>query len=243
MINKETSFYVTNRSFEQLSPYLDLSDAFIQNLPEKARVLEVGSGVFRNFAAGLSAKRPDLQVISLDPTLAISKKDFLSVVERDQKGDIQSIYYTNKIIDNNKDYYFAGKDEDPQKVREERLKGSDGLAVAAFAPNLPFKDGAFDLIVDTFGPGLYLHEEGEKEFKKYLTNVFNILKVGGEVRIFPVIKSNLRYRNLEELRNKSQKYYLDIIEALGLSCEVSFKEIPQSQGSETKEILMIIKKK
>jgi SAM-dependent methyltransferase len=238
---KESSFYVTDRSFEQISGYLDLTSEEIMKIPQEGRVLEIGSGVYRNFASGLSAVRPDLKVVSLDPTLGIKKDDFLSVVKRDSQGKIESVYYTNKIISKDKDYFLTGKAENTEKVREERVKSED-LAVAALAPNLPFKNDSFDLIVDTFGPGLYLHDLGEKEFKQYLKSVFDILKPEGVARIFPVIKSTLRSQDLDELRKISQNYYKETIEKLGLNCVLTFKEIPGTSNERIPEILMIIKK-
>jgi SAM-dependent methyltransferase len=238
---KESSFYVTDRGFEQLSNYLNLTSEEIDRIPEDGKVLEIGSGVYRNFASELSSIRPDLKVISLDPTLGIKKDDFLSVVKRDSQGKIESIYYTNKIINKDEDYFLNGKAENTQKVREERIK-HEGLAVAALAPNLPFKNESFDLIVDTFGPGLYLHDLGEIEFNKYLKSVFELLKPGGEARIFPVIKSNLRSQDLDELRKISQSYYKETIEKLGLNCVLTFKEIPGTSNEVVPEILMIMKK-
>lgn len=240
-MENETSFYVTNRPYEQLATYLDLTTDNLEKIPENGKVLEVGSGATRRFAEGLSLVRPDLKIISLDPTLGIKNDDFVNVVRRDSSGKIESVYYTNEIIKKVRDPYMSGKMEDSKKIHKERVQGED-LAVAALAPNLPFKKESFDLIVDTFGPGLYLHEKSPKQFEDYLLTIFDVLKPGGEARIFPVIKTTIRTLNLSLLREASQNYYTETIDRLGLNCVLTFKEIPGTSNEGTNEILMIMRK-
>ena len=64
-------FFVTNRTFEQICHLVQLTEQDITDLPKNAVILEIGSGVFQNFARQMSEIRPDVQVLSIDPSLAI----------------------------------------------------------------------------------------------------------------------------------------------------------------------------
>lgn len=235
------SFYVTDRSFELISQLLDLSAEKIDSLPQNGRVLEVGSGIHRKFAEGISKLRPDLKIVSVDPTLGITKNDFSSIVERDDEGNIKSVHYTNQIImGKNDDRYSQGILEDTHAVRKERLKKSSGEVVASLAPKLPFKDKSFDLIVDTFGPGIYLQNQGESGLKEYLIRVCDLLTTGGEALIFPVLKISSREVN-EKLREESKIYFEELIKNLNLNVDLEFREIKLTPDSF--EYLLIIKKR
>lgn len=241
---KGEAYYVTDRSFELLRKFLHLTDSEIQKIPENGSVLEVGSGVYRNFASGLSMERPDLKIFSVDPTLAISKEEFVSVVRRNDEGKIRSIYYTNKLVDKNAEYLMTGIVENNQKILKERLGEGQVNDVASLAPNLPFKNETFDLIVDSFGPGFYLHSNGRQEFEKYLLSIFNLLRPGGEARIFPVLNTvDIPFSTQEELKNKSRAYYQNILNKLDLEIEVSFEEIEPEENSLNSNLLMILRKK
>jgi len=241
---KNESYYVTDRSFELLRKFLHLTDSEIQKIPENGSVLEIGSGVYRNFASGMSVVRPDLKIFSVDPTLALTKDDFISVVDRNTVGKMKSIYYTNKLVDKNADYLMTGTVENNQKVLNERLGEGHINAVASLAPNLPFKNETFDLIVDSFGPGFYLHSKGRQEFEKYLVSIFDLLKQGGEARIYPVLNTiDIPFSTQEELKNKSRAYYQTILNKLDLEIEVSFEEIQPEENSLNLNLLMILRKK
>lgn len=187
-MENEINYFVTNRDFEKISFLLKITPKFIEELPIEAKVLEIGSGVTQNFARGLSEKRKDLKIVSLDPTISLNSSDFTPRVIRGENNELKSIYYTNNPQDVNGDYYLMGKYEPINKLHEERISEAQksGFVVSALAPELPFKENTFDLIIDSFGPILYLPELGHEKMASYLTRIYDVLKPGGEFRAYPV---------------------------------------------------------
>lgn len=76
-------FRVTERSFETILFGLELSREKVRELPTGATVIDIGSSLNQSFAKGVLALRPDINAISIDPSLAISEKE---VVMRMQRG-------------------------------------------------------------------------------------------------------------------------------------------------------------
>lgn len=173
-------FRVTDRPIEEVSGLLHLKDT-IKDLPEKAMVLDVGSGLNHLFKGAVNIERPDVTIVCIDPTLGInSDKTFKITVDPKLKDAVT--YSSNKYdsdINVNEPVLF-------QEKRREKLVGS----VAALAPVLPFTENTFNLIVDSMGPGMYLDRredrEGYCQMRNYLEEVVRVLKSGGEFRLYPL---------------------------------------------------------
>ena len=220
-------FRVTSREGETIMGYSDISEEDIKNLPEKANILEIGSGVFQEFSEKVKGIRNDVNVLSVDPTLAFvhqgdntyrtpaGKLDFYASISQDP----QISYYP-------KNDYAKGLPEEVKaeaiKMHELRVKGaSKNAGIAALVPNLPFADKSIHLIVDCFGPGTWFCGD-KKETADYLREVTRLLTSDGVAVIFP-IDTVAEFMDYEEdsVRNDTAKERVrDVLD--NLQTEYSF---------------------
>jgi len=79
-------FRTTDRTYEETLKYSNIDNEYIQLLEQDAKVVEMGSGLHQKFANGLKLQRPDITVISIDPSLGVDlNEEFISLTEK--KGD------------------------------------------------------------------------------------------------------------------------------------------------------------
>jgi len=207
-------FRVTNREFEQSLEAVDLNKRHIMNLPIDAKIAEIGSGLDQEFANGVKSIRPDVKVISLDPTLGLENKDFYTTTEESPDHGIRSVQYKYNDPEINKSSY-ADSLEKQQETKRKRLESAHetGGVVAGLAPEIPFADESLDLLVDSWGPGLYLdrYEEGS-ELEIYLNNISRSLKNGGEAHIYPIDFYDEVLESNKIKNEKAEKEYEKILE-------------------------------
>ncbi len=159
--NDATEFRVSKRPLEDYMRFFSLTP---ESLKPNSRILDMGSGENQELAVGLAKIRPDIQVVSVDPSLILSAEQHL---------------LTRK---NARVVLHDDKEASPEKLKR-RLEQSSGNIVIALAPDLPFIDGTFDYLLDLFGAFRYLDE---KFLKNYVERIHRILKTGGEAYIFPI---------------------------------------------------------
>lgn len=255
-------FYVTNRDFETILWMTGLNKEIIESLPQHSVVLEVGGGVDQNFAAGVKRLRSDITPITIDPTLWIGTKDDKSfdiyfARKKDSPRSISVLHYIKRSK------WFRPVDSAPveglQKVsnmkefsnkRIARVHDT-GHAISSLAPDLPFKDKSTNLIVDVYGPGIYLQTKDKPILDKYLKEIYRILNIGGEARIFPAVDVQSEADKLidssldNEIKideNSTKMFYEKIIQENNLNFEISFENIIDPVSKES-ALVLILKKK
>lgn len=130
-------FRVTPRPLEDYERIFSFTPEFFK---PNARVLDIGSGTHQEFAQGLKAKRSDIEVVSVDPSLALPTKE----------KDLQVLGVEYQIVERE-----AGTIVATDRDREKRKKETFKPVVAAIAPHLPFQDRTFDYVFDNFGAWMY----------------------------------------------------------------------------------------
>jgi hypothetical protein len=207
ILNKNDEYRVTDRTYEQSLDFSDLIDEDIKILPNAAVVVDIGSGVNQRFSQGVKELRPDIKVVSIDPTLSLKDQgDFRVKSYRDvESGKLNRVDYSRKITLSGKP--IKAELYDPEEMLEdivsERLNIAQGnpSTLAAFAPDLPLKSESVDLIIETHGP--FMYELGSQ--KEYIDQIVRVLKVDGQARIYPLdsLDEFVVHRNINgDERNK-----------------------------------------
>ena len=259
-------FYVTNRDFEEILWMSGLEKNDILNLPEKANVLEVGGGVDQNFAAGIKSLRPDIQAITIDPTLIIGSNnnneyDIYFGINNGNRNKISYVQYLRKIkwyeIKKLKPDKNSQKVEDTKKFSEQRIQKSHeaGESIVSLAPEIPLKENSLNLLIDVYGPGIYLQTGNNSKLFTYLEEIYRVLKPGAEARIFPAVdirsEINSLPNQLEELSDaeiqinleKTKEFYSSICIKQNLDFLIDFIKIKDHNSSDQALILVLRKKK
>lgn len=159
-IKEGSKFILTHRTLEDYEYFFQF-DAV--GMPPNARVLDIGSGVNQEVASGMRRIRPDIQVVSIDPSIILPTDD--------KSLDELGIVY--RVAKNNN-----------EEERKKRLKTKDRNLVAALAPNLPIKTNSCDYIFDSHGAYLYFSDDQVK--KAYLRE---LMRIGGPhalIGIYPL---------------------------------------------------------
>jgi len=203
---------VTDRDLEQVLEDMGIEASEIDKFPKEGVVLNIGSGLYQKFEEELKKKRDDLKIISVDPSLGVEKKDL-------EKGD----WYIEKLGNSIAQYKRQsepkmkwGKDmtiKNPEKFQDERyrkLKSAGSNSVAALAPQLPFKSGSFDVIIDCVASMRYLNDEMIR--KENLISICDLLKPGGSAYITSLKKDELEIIDKDFLIEFLREYEGDNIE-------------------------------
>ncbi len=194
-------FRLTPRSAEN---YYEIFAFSPKDLKPNAIVLDAGSGTEQEFAKSLATSRPDIRVISLDPSLALPSDDE-ALKEMGISYDIIPLKSPNKP-----------DEKTTQQDREQRVKNKFGEVVAAIAPHLPFKDQTFDYIFDNHGPFMYFSPD-KNELERYVAELLRITKPGGNIDIYPLdTYSEALMNNRQKLKNSRQRIQ-DIMQDLGMN--------------------------
>lgn len=179
-IEKIGYFRTTDRSAENIMRFVKLEDRDLEELPANARVLEIGSGLSQQFARKIKQLRSDTTVVSIDPTVDLgNRKGIHTYTERTAGGELKQVEYV----------LHGSKYQDPPEVKLQTHKDrvstaqETGSVIAALAPNLPFAPNSFNLIVDSFGPFMYLSSHSARE---YLESIIRILTADGLATIYPI---------------------------------------------------------
>ncbi len=166
-------------NYESISSIFQLDETWIDLLPKNARFLIVGGGINRLTERELLIKRPDLRITTVDPTLGIGfedQEDAWKIFNYNMAGEYLTYSTSKDITPDDKENSMVS---DGPTFQHKRINSLTELAgsVAALAPNLPFRDNSFDIVVDAFGPTRYL--ESKVDVNKHLTQLCDMLKKGG----------------------------------------------------------------
>lgn len=177
---KDIPFLVTDRNmaFIKENHVFDLYKE-LANWPRGSLVIVSGSGSYRRLEQDLYKLRPDLQVISVDPTLGLEDSTHTVQVETPTVF-IYKPKSQQSQTPSNPDFNTI------QRQRRNSPNLLDALAISATFPDLPLSDSSVDVFVDIFGPfpmPLSFTQKnvlgaGEKMLKN-ITTLLRILKPGG----------------------------------------------------------------
>jgi len=228
-------FRVTRRSFEKVIQALDTTpEAFLKELPQKAVVVEIGSGLGQSFSREIQKQRPDVKVVSLDPTLALDS-NFFTTHKISSNGTLQQVSY--KYF-NGQRPKLADTPEQQEKIRRQRLESASktGKVIAGIAPELPFANNSVDMLVDSWGPGMYLDQEGtEYPLKTYLSNIARVLKKEGIAYIYPIDSYNEALETLRVRNANAKRRYENFLSSLpGIEFKFYQKEDPGLSNKKSK---------
>ena len=161
------SLTVTHRSYEAILDICQLTKDDIEQLPRNATVVDVGSGEFQEFSQGIKKQRPDVFVVSIDPSMALEGKDKNVIISESGSG---KTYYRNPS--QNKGLHK----EHPlyTRIQLSRVRNAKHGTVATIVPPIPLKPQSVDLLVDSYGPSLYLEEEAA--IVEYIKEISRVLK-------------------------------------------------------------------
>ena len=114
-------FRTTDRTYEETLKYSNIDNEYIQLLEQDAKVVEMGSGLHQKFANGLKLQRPDITVISIDPSLGVDlNEEFISLTEK--KGDeVNAIHYYEKNPNLILNILIVSNKLKQQKITESKL--------------------------------------------------------------------------------------------------------------------------
>lgn len=209
-------FRVTNRAFTEAAAPLKITDEIIKALPKQAVVVEVGSGLTQEFARKLKAQREDITCISIDPTLGITTDNFFTTHVKDDQNKLEQVSYINFHQQQRPQENWVDSKEKQEEIQRERLSEAQktGSVVATLAPELPFANASVDLIVDSWGPGLYLDRYSQQsQLAVYLQELSRVLKANGQARIYPIDFYDETLRQSSEARNeKARQEYAQLLD-------------------------------
>ena len=142
----------------------------IDALSPSGRILIMGSGLYRSLEKEILERRPDLLIYSVDPTLGLIDLDAQEetdyTINRFSESWMYILRSENCLGDNiSHEQVIAMQSDRLQQVTE--IPG----AVAALAPDLPFADRVFDMVIDVCGPCLYLPEHLMKQYQEEVRRV------------------------------------------------------------------------
>jgi hypothetical protein len=187
-------FRVTSRPGEQILEFCHYSEDELKQLPNKATVVEIGSGLFQEFAKYVKGIRTDLNVVSVDPSLAFKITDDNHIIDPKEEtiydveilkkdGELDSLRYGIHIPDGHTDEY---RKQAAEYHRQRQSHAKENGGIAALAPNIPMPDGSVDLLVDSFGACTWYCGEDQEYTEQYFSEVQRLLSDRGIAVIFPV---------------------------------------------------------
>jgi SAM-dependent methyltransferase len=154
-------FHITHR---ELSDYEYFFQFQAKEMMPNSRVLDLGSGISQELARDLRRIRPDIQVISIDPSLVLPPDE----ESLKKMGIVYSLAMLN--------------DSDEERAKRNSVKVKN--LIAAVAPNLPIKSKSFDYVFDSHGPYLYLKDDQLKV--DYIKEIVRIGAKNATIGIYPL---------------------------------------------------------
>ena len=160
-------FRVTNRHLPEYQKYAHID---IQPLPSNATVIDIGSGVNQELSQDIRKLRPDITVINIDASLAlpITNEPYDPLIA----GSEHLSYFT-----------LNGGEIMTKEDRLNRRQNHQPNTLAAVLPDIPLTKNSADLIIDLFGPALYLEKD---KISEYFKNIHKTLKTNGEAHLYPI---------------------------------------------------------
>ena len=152
------------KNYAELLGFENKSD-LLKHLPPDALILDLGSGK-GTLAKELYILRPDITTVSLNP--AFSDKDF---VEKQRRFSLKPRSWGMRIFD--------------RKNIDKSQKANSRLSVSAINPKLPFRDGSFDVVLDSMSSVYYGLSHNQAHLM--VNEIIRVLKPGGFAAVGPVL--------------------------------------------------------
>lgn len=206
--------------FEKVSPHARVTDRGLSEyqrlahfdaslIPENGRVLNIGSGSQQKFEKELRQARPDVEIFSVDPSLALREY----VIQEEDRS-------------------FKRATPERSKLRIESLGNKEGTAVA-LGQQLPIPSSSIDLVLDVHGPAQYAKDWDI--YKTYLKEVVRVLRPGGEFHISHVYFGDPLLgdeQNVEETIRRAE----EVFEELGLKARVFRQKVGWAKNFMGREV-------
>lgn len=183
----EGEFAITDRTLQEYADEFNLPKKERDRIPKGAVILNIGSGSFRTFESELHIERPDLKLVSIDPSLGKVSIDFegnpdtqgINLINLTDRGFLIYAPDENLLDKDNQPRFkpgevYSGKMAvELDRTRKKLATRTEG-AIAGTAATLPLKDESIDLAFDFWGPIRYLRDYEDKQ--NYLSELKRIMK-------------------------------------------------------------------
>jgi len=173
--------FLSKREIREYTELLGLEEKELDN-PESV-ILDLGAGLEQNLAKEAKERSLRSKIISLDPRLGLTALEDTSLMSQNSYWDWLR--------------------------RRQNRKNPEPQTLAALSQALPFKDGSIDHIYALYSVPFY-HEENFEIIKKTFEETIRVLRPGGSIRMFPIIKTqfHLVKNILDEMKNENINYQL-----------------------------------
>lgn len=162
-------------------------------LPQKAKILNIGGGLTQVFEKELKEARPDVSIITLDPSLF------------ENNYDVQTHEGVKGIWRNR-----------PDEKRADLISNKEGTVVG-LGQAIPLADETIDEAIDIHAAAQY--SNSEESYKQYLREVMRVLKPGGKFYIFNTYMGD-PVPGDEENERQQIEFSQRIFAELGIEAEV-----------------------
>lgn len=190
----EGELAVSDRTLVEYADEFNLPKKERDKIPHGAVILNIGSGSFRTFESELHVERPDLQMVSIDPSLGKVSIDYegapdtqgTNLINLTDRGfliyapDENLVGKEGKPRFKQNEVYSGNMAVELDKTRKKIATRTEG-AVAASAVTLPLKDESVDIAFDFWGPIRYLRS-GE-DIQNYLLELKRIMKPNAKIYV------------------------------------------------------------
>lgn len=143
----------------------------VRDIVQHGAILNLGSGITQLFEQDVKRARPDIDIISVDP----------------------STFQTVEMVAKNP--YELEKEKHERRTYLQEHGG--GHTLDAYGQELPIKNDSIDVALDVFGPAYYLRNKNL--LQKYIREVRRTLKSGATFRI-GTIKFNEQMPKMSEVQ-------------------------------------------
>jgi len=189
----EGVLHVSDRTPEEIIdhlPTIDSTESFlgIDNLPQGAVMVNLGSGQYDLFFEWVKERRPDVTPVGIDLSAGVNPEDLKSGnIGIEQYERLRMVIYTDRTKERGKGLFIMGVTSiatDPEIYQLDRQRHlSKYNVISARSPEIPLRPNSVDLLVDSYG--LTSYTDGKIK-RTLLKNVVKVLADGGKAIVYPV---------------------------------------------------------
>lgn len=161
--SKVEGTFLSDRGVSDYVESLDIQEADLDD--PNAVILDLGSGLEQNFAKEMRERSLRAKVVSIDPRFGLRPTEDVALMEMDEHEEVG------------------------RQKRAKNRQMPEPLTIAALSGALPFKENSIQQVYALFSVPYYL--ENKEEIKNTIYEAVRILKPGGSIRAFPVIKEHV----------------------------------------------------
>jgi len=206
--NSDSKYLVSNLTLDETINELGGFD-FTKFIPRNTLILNCGSGIYRTFEQDLLVQKPDISIISVDPSLGvmtINRNGFFTTQGYQVYVNIpHGIVYEPLDSSNSSKIFRDNQAIQFDRERKSILSQIPG-AIAADGIKLPFKKHVFDTIIDVRGAMLYIKQDYQI-MEQYFSELKRTLKKDGfivSIIMDPIqreVITNLKMRKIRFAQN------------------------------------------